>query len=484
MTYEAVIGVEVHAQLLTDTKLFCGCPTTFGAEPNSHTCPVCLGLPGVLPVLNRKAVDLAVRSALAVGATLRNRSLFARKHYFYPDLPKGYQISQYEEPICEHGLVFVETADGGRRDVRIRRIHIEEDAGKSVHDEAYVGDRETLVDLNRCGTPLIEIVTEPDLRSARETFLFLSKLRRLVRWLGVCDGNMEEGSLRCDANVSLRPVGEERLGVKTELKNMNSFRGVERALEFEIGRQTGILTAGGTVRQETLLWDEAGGRALAMRGKEEAHDYRYFPEPDLPPLILDPDRVDGIRRSLPELPDVRRGRWIRDHGLSDYDASLLTEDRAVADYYEELLRLSGDPRASAHWVSGEVLRFCNDRKINVAGLAARPVHLADLMAMIRDGVISLSAGKKVFETVAQTGEDPGTAVRRLGLVQVSDTDELEAVVGRVLESNAGPLKRFLDGNEKLFGFFVGEAMKATQGRANPAVLNGILKQRLEALKKT
>jgi aspartyl-tRNA(Asn)/glutamyl-tRNA(Gln) amidotransferase subunit B len=482
MRFEAVIGVEVHAQLLTESKMFCGCRTTFGAEPNTQTCPVCLGLPGVLPVSNKKAVEFAVRTALAVGAQIREKSIFARKNYFYPDLPKGYQISQYEEPLCEHGTISIEPEHGVRRDVRIRRIHLEEDAGKLVHEEEYVSENESLVDFNRCGTPLIEIVTEPDLRSPRETYLFLAKLRQLVRWLGVCDGNMEEGSLRCDANVSTRPIGKTTLGVKTELKNMNSFRGVEKALEFEIARQTEILESGGRVAQETLLWDKNRGVASPMRGKEEAHDYRYFPDPDLVPLVLKKEWIEEVRSSLPELPDVRKARWIGQYGLSQYNASLLSEDRAVADYFEELVHLTDEPNLGAHWVMGEVLRTLNEKKIEICHLKVRPSHIQSIMSLIQKGVISLSAGKKVFDAIAETGEEPEKAVQRLGLVQVSDITELEAVVREIVKQNPDQLKRYLGGNEKLFGFFVGEAMKVTKGKANPKMVNEILKKQLAEAK--
>jgi aspartyl-tRNA(Asn)/glutamyl-tRNA(Gln) amidotransferase subunit B len=482
MRFETVIGVEVHAQLLTESKMFCGCSTVFGGEPNTRTCPVCLGLPGTLPVTNRRAVEFAVRTGLAVGAAVRERSIFARKNYFYPDLPKGYQISQYEEPLCEHGLLSIETAEGVSLDIRIRRIHLEEDAGKLVHAEGYVGEDESLVDYNRCGTPLMEIVTEPDLRSPKETHLFLSKLRQLIRWLGVCDGNMEEGSLRCDANVSLRPTGEAALGVKTELKNMNSFRGVEKALEFEIARQTRILESGNRVVQQTLLWDEARGAASPMRGKEDAHDYRYFPDPDLPPLLLKKEKIDEVRKALPELPGARKARWIQSYGLSGYDASLLSEDREVADYFEELVRLTGDPKPSANWVMGEVLRTLNDKKTGLAGLRAKPPHVAGIMDLIRRNAISRSAGKKVFDAIVETGEDPAAAVGRLGLDQVSDEGELESAVKRLIETNPEPLRRYLDGNEKLFGFFMGELMKATRGKANPQLANALLKKHLKAAK--
>jgi aspartyl-tRNA(Asn)/glutamyl-tRNA(Gln) amidotransferase subunit B len=482
MNWETVIGVEVHAQLLTETKMFCGCGVRFGAEPNTQTCPVCLGLPGSLPVANRKAVDLGIRLALAVNGVVRERSLFARKHYFYPDLPKGYQISQYEEPLCEHGTLSIPMEDGSRRDIRIRRIHLEEDAGKLVHDESYVGENDSLVDLNRCGTPLAEIVTEPDLRSPKETALFLTALRRLVRWLGVCDGNMEEGSFRCDANVSLRPSGSEALGVKTEIKNMNSIHGVERALAFEIARQTRILSAGGRVRQETLFWDEARGEAAAMRGKEEAHDYRYFPDPDLPPLTVGRDRIDAIRSDLPELPDRRKSAWMSDYGLSEYDASLLSEERAIADFYEELARLTGEPKAAANWVTGDVLRILNEKKISVDGLKIRPPGLAKLQSLVAGGKVSRSAAKKIFDETAMSGEDPETVLERTGLAQVSDESALASAIREAVESHPEQLKRYLAGNAKMAGFFMGEIMKITRGKANPRLAGELLNRHLEELR--
>jgi aspartyl-tRNA(Asn)/glutamyl-tRNA(Gln) amidotransferase subunit B len=482
MNWETVIGVEVHAQLLTETKMFCGCGVRFGAEPNTQTCPVCLGLPGSLPVANRKAVDLGIRLALAVNGVVRERSLFARKHYFYPDLPKGYQISQYEEPLCEHGTLSIPMEDGSRRDIRIRRIHLEEDAGKLVHDESYVGENDSLVDLNRCGTPLAEIVTEPDLRSPKETALFLTALRRLVRWLGVCDGNMEEGSFRCDANVSLRPSGSEALGVKTEIKNMNSIHGVERALAFEIARQTRILSAGGRVRQETLFWDEARGEAAAMRGKEEAHDYRYFPDPDLPPLTVGRDRIDAIGRDLPELPDRRKSAWMSDYGLSEYDASLLSEERAIADFFEELARLTGEPKAAANWVTGDVLRILNEKKISVDGLKIRPPGLAKLQSLVAGGKVSRSAAKKIFDETAMSGEDPETVLERTGLAQVSDESALASAIREAVESHPEQLKRYLAGNAKMAGFFMGEIMKITRGKANPRLAGELLNRHLEELR--
>lgn len=482
MNYETIIGLEVHVQLLTQSKMFCGCKTTFGAEPNTQTCPVCLGLPGVLPVPNQKAVELAVRMALAVEGKIRNKSIFARKNYFYPDLPKGYQISQYEEPFCENGHLDIETDDHGQKSIRIRRIHLEEDAGKSVHAEEYVTENQSFLDFNRCGVPLIEIVTEPDLSSPAEAVRFLIKLRHLVRWLDISDGNMEQGSLRCDANISIRPQGERTLGVKTELKNMNSFRAVEQALECEILRQKKILESGGKIVQQTLLWDESKQNVFPMREKEEAHDYRYFPDPDLPPLVIAESWVEEIRKDLPELPEARNARWANVYPLSPSQISVLTEDRGIADYFEELVSLTGDAQTSANWVMGEVLRVLNQSKILISELKVRPPELANLLRMIQKGEVSHSAGKKVFEAMANTGEKAEQAVHRLGLVQISDEGVIQSFVDQVLLQHEEDLHRYLAGNEKLFGFFVGEVMKSAKGKANPQVVNRILKRRLEEMK--
>jgi len=481
MKFETVIGLEVHAQLRTESKIFCGCGVRFGATPNSQTCPVCLGMPGVLPVTNRKAVIFAVRMGLAVHCHIRKQSIFARKNYFYPDLPKGYQISQYEEPICEHGWIEIESDSGDTKKVRILRIHLEEDAGKSVHSESYVADDETMIDLNRCGTPLIEIVSEPDLRSPREAYLYLHKIRQMVRWLGVCDGNMEEGSLRCDANVSLRPAGVQELGVKTELKNMNSIRGVEKALTFEVQRQTGILESGGTVNQQTLLWDEAGGLAVPMRGKEEAHDYRYFPEPDLVPIVVDDDWKEEIRSELPELPDERKQRWIETYHLSEYDASVINEDHAVSDYYESVVSICQDAKSAANWVMGEVMRRLNEDKIEIDALKTGPADLAEIISMIKTGTISHSAGKTVFDHIADTGDSAKTAVEKLELVQVSDASELEGIVDQVLQDNPEALQKYLKGKQSLFGFFMGQIMQVSKGKANPKVIQELLKEKLEKM---
>jgi len=485
VSYEAVIGIEVHAQLLTATKAFCGCSTRFGETPNSHACPVCLGLPGALPVINREAVDLALRMGLATGCSISSPSLFARKHYFYPDLPKGYQISQFEQPLCAGGTVEIDLPEGTRKRIGITRIHVEEDAGKSMH----TGGRETRVDVNRCGVPLIEIVTEPDIRSAREAALTLMRIRQLVTFLGVCDGNMEEGNLRCDANISIRPSGETRYGTKTELKNMNSFRFVERALEFEIDRQRRLVEEGGQVRAETLLWDPDRGAAYPMRSKEEAHDYRYFPEPDLVPVVVDEAWLTRVRNALPELPAARRERFVRDLGLPGYDADVLTAEREIADYMEQCLQAyagtAGAPskeeaKQVSNWVMTEVLRVVGETKSPVRDFPIAPERLGSLLSLTRDGVISGKIAKEVFEEMLGSQEDPAAIVKRKGLSQLSDPGMIEDAVGKVLASHEEQVREYLAGSTKVFGFFVGETMKLTRGKANPGLVNEILKRILEA----
>ena len=473
MPYEPVIGLEVHAQLLTESKVFCRCSTRFGAEPNTQVCPVCLGMPGVLPVLNRRAVEFAVRMGLATHCRIASRSLFARKNYFYPDLPKGYQISQFEQPLCEDGYVEIRL-DGQSKRVGLIRIHLEEDAGKSVHAEAYVREDETLVDLNRCGVPLIEIVSRPDLRSPREAAAFLTELRQIVQYLGICDGNMEEGSLRCDANVSVRPVGEVRLGVKTELKNMNSIRGVEKALEFEVARQIEALESGGAIEQETLLWDADREVAVPMRSKEYSHDYRYFPEPDLLPLDLDPAWVAEIERTLPELPLARRQRFEREFGLPTKSAEVLTQTRALADYFEAVVQAGADARSAANWVMGEVLRVLKEGE-ELERLRVTPEHLAELIQLVSEGRISGNVAKRVFGKMVATGKAPARIVEEEGLAQISDASELEAVVRKVLDEHPDEVARYLAGKEQVLGYLVGQVMRATRGQANPQKVNEILK---------
>jgi aspartyl-tRNA(Asn)/glutamyl-tRNA(Gln) amidotransferase subunit B len=474
MEFEPVIGLEVHAQLLTDTKIFCGCSTRFGAEPNSHTCPVCLGMPGVLPVLNKKVVDFLLKMALATNCTVNKKSSFARKNYFYPDLPKGYQISQYAEPPAEHGWVDIETSNGKKR-IGITRIHMEEDAGKLIHDEHSPS---SYVDLNRTGVPLIEIVGEPDIRSAEEAAAYLHRLHEILVYLEICDGNMEEGSFRCDANISLRPAGQQTFGIRAELKNMNSFRNVQRALEYEIKRQQYILEGGGHVMQETRLWDDAAGVTQPMRSKEEAHDYRYFPEPDLVCVEVDDKWIEEIRGGLPELPLEKRERFVREYRIPAYDAGVLTASRALADYFEEVARLSGQPKAAANWVMGDILRFLNDDRKTVRECPVSPANLASMITLIREGTISGKMAKEISETMYRTGKTPKEIINEKGLVQITDEGALATILAGILEKNPEQLAQYRAGREKLFGFFVGQAMKATGGKANPQLLNDLLKKML------
>jgi len=478
MEYEAVIGLEVHAELLTQSKVFCGCSASFGAPPNQHTCPVCLGMPGALPVLNRRAVEFAVRAGLAAGCRIAAESRWARKNYFYPDLPKGYQISQYELPLCLGGAIDIETVDGAKA-VRLTRIHMEEDTGKNLHDAH--GDA-SLVDFNRCGVPLMEIVSEPDMRSPQEAGAYLRKLRAILQYLEVCDGNMEEGSFRCDANVSVRPRGAAELGTKVEIKNMNSFRNVERAIEYEIKRQVDVLRDGGTLVQETRLWDPEREVTRSMRSKEFAHDYRYFPEPDLLPLLVDPDWVEQIRRTLPELPDARRARIVREHGLPAYDAEVLTMRKDLADYFEAAVRQHHNAKAVSNWVMGDVLRLVRERKLDDALVITRwpvaPEHLAAMLALVDEGVISGKIAKEVFEAMVESGKPPRQIVEERGLVQISDDGPILAAIEQVLAANAEKVAEYRGGKDKLFGFFVGQIMRATEGKANPQKLNDLLRARL------
>jgi len=475
--YEPVIGLEVHAQLLTDSKIFCGCRSSFGEAPNALTCPVCLGLPGALPVLNRRVVEYAMRAILAVGGTVNRESIFARKNYFYPDLPKGYQISQYDHPLGEGGSVLF-TEDGEERAIGLIRIHLEEDAGKSFHPENAADEASTFVDMNRCGVPLIEIVSKPEIRSPRQAGLYLAKLRQILEYLGVCTGNMEEGALRCDANVSVRPVGETAFGTRTEVKNMNSIRGVERALAYEIQRQTGLVQAGGTVAQETLLWDEKAQTAHPMRSKEESSDYRYFPEPDLLPLRVAPEWIEAVRLSLPELPAARAQRLEQQFGITAYDAAVLTDARALADYFEATARHFPDGKKAANWIMTEVLRVLKERGIGITAFTVAPEALAELLGMVEAGTISGKMAKDVFETMAATGRRASEIVQSDGLVQISDDEALIGIIDAVIADNAGQLARYRSGKAQLFGFFVGETMKRTQGRANPKRVNDLLKERL------
>ncbi|MCL4549031.1 MAG: Asp-tRNA(Asn)/Glu-tRNA(Gln) amidotransferase subunit GatB [Bacteroidetes bacterium] len=476
--YEAVIGLEVHAQLLTDTKIFCGCSTKFGVPPNTNICPVCLGHPGVLPVMNKKVVEYTVLMGLATDCAINERSIFARKNYFYPDLPKGYQTSQYEEPICEHGKISIEFKDGSRKEIGITRIHMEEDAGKSIHDQGT----DTKIDANRCGTPLMEIVSEPDLRTAEEAYLYLTKLKQIVTYLGVCDGNMEEGSLRCDANVSIRLKGEEKFGTKTEVKNMNSFRNVERAIETEIERQIDIIEDGGKIIQQTLLWDADSNKIKPMRNKEEAHDYRYFPDPDLMPIIVDAKWRDRIASTMPELPENRRNRFIEKYSLPKYDAEILTSSRELADYYEKVLTATDDYKSASNWVMTDVLKVINDEKIPVNQFSISPENLGKLIKLINEKTISGKIAKDIFPEMLKTNKDPNEIVKEKNLVQISDTGEIEKAIDKILAANPKQIEEFLSGKDKVIGFFVGQIMKEMKGKANPQIVNELLKAKLNKFK--
>jgi aspartyl-tRNA(Asn)/glutamyl-tRNA(Gln) amidotransferase subunit B len=480
MNYEPVIGLEVHAQLLTQSKIFCGCSTQFGAEPNHHTCPVCAGFPGVLPVLNKKVVDLAIKAGLATHCHIAALSRFARKNYFYPDLPKGYQISQYELPVCTHGYIDIDV-EGESHRIRITRIHMEEDAGKNIHE--LQGDF-SLVDLNRAGVPLLEIVSEPDLRTAEQAGSYLRALRSMLQYLEICDGNMEEGSFRCDANVSVRPEGMAVLGTKTELKNLNSFKAVEKAIRYEIQRHIDILSDGGQLIQETRLWDSDHEVTRAMRTKEFAHDYRYFPDPDLLPLIIDENWICEIRNTLPELPDVRRTRFIAQYALPAYDAGLLTSRKDVADFFEQAVAAHSNPKAISNWILGDLFRVVKERRLDeqlyIASWPAQAHHLAELVRLIDEGIISGKIAKSVFDQLIDSGRTPSEIVAEKGLEQVSDVSTLETAVQRVMAAHGQQVSQYLAGNEKVFGFLVGQVMKATQGKANPQKVNELLKQKLHA----
>lgn len=475
MRYEAVIGLEIHAQLLTHTKMFCRCPTTFGSEPNSQTCPVCTGMPGVLPVTNRKAIEYIVRTGIALGCSISSHSRFARKNYFYPDLPKGYQISQYELPVCENGKVDI-SLNGRDRQIRLTRIHIEEDAGKNIH--AGGSEQKSFVDLNRAGIPLMEIVTEPDIHGADEAVQFMKKLRTILRYIGVCDGNMEQGSLRCDANVSIRPSGEATLGVKTEIKNMNSFKFIEKALAYEIKRQVKRLDGNERIIQETRLWNDERGVTEPMRSKEEAHDYRYFPDPDLVPVEVDKDWIKHIQSTIPELPDSRRERFISEYGLPSQSVELLVSERPLAEWFEEAVRLGGEPKTVSNWVMGELLRLLNEENRQIEECCLAPQHLVTMLDMIREGKISGKIAKNVFHEMYKTGKAPETIVQEKGLTQISDTSDIEPVIDEVLSRNPDVVERFRSGDEKLMGFFVGKVMKATRGKANPKLVNDLLRKKL------
>lgn len=474
MEFETVIGLEIHTQMKTKSKIFCGCSTEFGAPPNTHTCPVCLGMPGSLPVLNRQVVENAIKLALATEFTINTRNQFARKNYFYPDLPKGYQISQFELPIAEHGRLEIEV-DGTQKTIGITRAHMEEDAGKLVHDDV---EPESYVDLNRTGTPLLEIVSEPDLRSPKEAVAYLKKLHAIVRYLDISDGNMQEGSFRCDANISLRPNGQKELGTRTELKNMNSFKNVQLALEYEERRQRDILLDGGTIKQQTLLWNPEKGCTESMRGKEEAHDYRYFPDPDLIPVEIDASWIESVKAKLPELPDTRRQRFIDQLQLPEYDASILTASRELADYFEEALTDFGQAKKLSNFIGTELLREVTAERLTECPV--QPRQLARLLSMVEEGAISGKIAKTVFTDMLTSGEDPEQIVKTKGLSQMSDTDELTAMVEEIIKDNPDQAQQFRDGKTKVIGFFVGQLMQKTKGKANPQMANKLFQEALNS----
>jgi aspartyl-tRNA(Asn)/glutamyl-tRNA(Gln) amidotransferase subunit B len=472
--YEAVIGLEVHTHLRTEAKLFCGCSTSFGAPANHNVCPVCMGMPGVLPVLNRRAVELAIRTGLAAHSEIAPRSIFARKSYFYPDLPKGYQISQYELPVCKGGYVEIPGVNGGEpRRIRLVRIHLEEDAGKNIHEAGH-----SLVDFNRSGVPLMEIVSEPDIRSAEEAGAYLRELRAILLYLGASDGKMEEGSFRCDVNVSVRRRGATELGVKTEIKNLNSFRFVEKAIAHEVRRQIETLESGGRIPQETHLWDPERNETRPMRSKEYANDYRYFPEPDLPPLIVSPEMIAQVSAGMPELPATRRARYVNELGLSPYDANVLTSERELSDYFEAMLTQVSNRKTAANWVMTEVLRIVNETGKPLAEAAPKADQTAALLAMVEQQRISLNAAKTAFASMCKSGKGAEATVAELGLEQVSDDTAIAAACDKVLAAETGRVAEYRAGRDKLFGFFVGQVMKEMGGRANPKVVNEVLKRKL------
>ncbi|MBZ4654902.1 MAG: aspartyl/glutamyl-tRNA(Asn/Gln) amidotransferase subunit [Peptococcaceae bacterium] len=476
--YEVVIGLEVHAELKTDTKIFCSCPTEFGGEENTHVCPVCLGLPGVLPVLNKKVLEYAVRAGLALNCEIASFSKFDRKNYFYPDLPKAYQISQYDLPICKKGYLEIEV-NGRKKTIGITRVHMEEDAGKLVHGGATIAtSRYSLVDYNRTGVPLIEIVSEPDMRSAEEARAYMEKLKAILEYTGVSDVRMEQGSLRCDANISLRPMGAKEFGTKTEIKNLNSFRALQKAIEYEIERQRDILEEGGKIIQETRSWDEGKGVTVSLRSKEEAHDYRYFPDPDLVPVVIDPQWVQEIRDSLPELPDAKRERLVQEMGLSEYDAGIITGSRALADFFDQVVAEYNEPKMVANWIMGEFLRLLNANNLEVAESKVKPRSLAALLKAQAEGTISGKMAKTVFEEMFETGKEPGTIIKEKGMVQISDEGALAAVVEKVIAANPQSVEDYKAGKEKAIGFLVGQVMKETKGQANPGLVNKLLKDKL------
>ncbi len=474
MQFESVIGLEIHAQLATQSKIFCSCSTQFGNPPNESTCPVCLGLPGALPVLNRRVVEFAIRLGLATNCTIRLDSQFARKNYFYPDLPKAYQISQFDRPICENGWLHIEL-EGQTKRIRITRIHMEEDAGKLVHEE--YGDS-SFVDLNRAGVPLLEIVSEPDLRTPEEAKAYMEKMHSIVTYLGICEGDMEKGHFRCDANVSLRPIGQEKFGTRTETKNLNSFRFVQQAITYEIARQTEDILDGKRIVQETRLWDSVKKNTYSMRSKEEAHDYRYFPDPDLPVVRISSGFVEQIRDQLPELPDVKKRRFMELFGLSTYDAEVLVADKKVAEYFEEVVAANADPKLVCNWISGELMRLMNENKVDIRNVGIPANSLASLIKFLQEGSISGKIAKTVFEEMVQSGEDPAMIIEIRGLKQVSDEGALRRLLEILLANNPKQVEQYRTGKTQIKGFFVGQVMKETKGQANPQIVNQLLEKLL------
>jgi aspartyl-tRNA(Asn)/glutamyl-tRNA(Gln) amidotransferase subunit B len=478
MPYEPIIGMEVHVELDTASKMFCGCSArAFGTPPNTHVCPICLGMPGTLPVINERAVRYTVMMGLALHCAIQQHNVFARKNYFYPDLPKGYQISQYELPLCLDGFLEIEVGDERRR-IRIRRVHLEEDTGKLTHVNGY-----SLVDFNRAGVPLMEIVSEADMRSAEETYAYVTRLRQMVRYLGVSSGDMEKGAMRCEVNLSLRPVGSQEFGTKVEVKNLNSFRSVRNAIAFEIERQTRLLDAGQPVAQVTMGWDEAAGVTREQRSKEEAHDYRYFPEPDLPPLELDPAWIEAVKADLPELPDARRDRFLAEYGLNRYDASILVEDQSVADYFEHAVQAAGarvSPKLISNWVTGELFRLMNEAGISIGEVKVSPQDLVALIEMLQADDINQPAAKKTFGAMWETGRSPRELVEELGLKQISDAGQLAGVVSRVIQDNPDAVAQFKGGKETTIRFLIGQVMRSTRGKANPQLAEQLLRQQLQS----
>ncbi|MDK2823400.1 MAG: aspartyl-tRNA(Asn)/glutamyl-tRNA(Gln) amidotransferase subunit [Clostridia bacterium] len=479
--YEVVIGLEVHVELKTKTKIFCGCPTEFGGEPNTHVCPICLGLPGVLPVLNKKVLEFATKAGLALNCKIAEFSKFDRKNYFYPDLPKAYQISQYDLPIAEQGYLDI-NVNGQTKRIGITRLHMEEDAGKLVHQGLTISSsNSSLVDYNRTGVPLIEIVSEPDLRSAEEAKAYLEMLKAIMEYIDVSDVKMEQGSLRCDANVSIRPMGSKEFGTKTEVKNLNSFRSVQRAIEYEIARQIDIVEEGGKIIQETRTWDENKGITLSLRSKEEAHDYRYFPDPDLTPLVISREWVEELKAGLPELPAFKKERLIKEHGLPEYDAGVITSSRALAEFYDKTVSLHPDYKAVSNWIMVELLKLLNAENLEITDSKITPQGLAKMLKMIEKGTISGKIAKQVFEEMFNTGKDPEVIVKEKGLVQISDEGQISTIVDQVIANNPKSVQDFKAGKEKAIGFLVGQVMKETRGQANPGVVNKLLKEKLTKL---